>query len=46
VKIAPALKVPQGKPIAFYFDFKDGSKYKQGGYQFKWNVIGNSWEGL
>lgn len=40
VRISPALSISQGKPIAFYFDFNDGSKYKQG-YTFKWSVLKN-----
>ena len=41
VRIAPDLSIPQGKPIAFYFDFNDSSKYKQG-YTFKWSVLENN----
>jgi len=40
VRIAPDLSIPQGKAIAFYFDFNDGSQYKQG-YTFKWLVSNN-----
>jgi len=41
VRIAPDLSISQGKPIAFYFDFNDNSKYRQG-YTFKWSVLENN----